>query len=157
MPLLLKKTPPEAMRWEKIELGPLAGNGEFEVRLKRPTWDDLMADADRYGDQTEFRLKTCVLDWRGVQGEDGVDVPFSWMAFQALCFAYPQVMIQVYDKVHFAYVGLTEDQQKNLPKPSGGESAGTAQIAPQSAETTAEQSKSISDSASSNDLQTPLA
>ena len=48
MPFVMPGKPADAMRWVPIQV---PGAGEFEVRLKRPTFADLMADADRFADR----------------------------------------------------------------------------------------------------------
>lgn len=119
MPFLIPQKQ-EPTRWVKISV---EGVGDFEVLLKRPTFADLMADADRFTDVTESRLKTCVLNWSGVtlpgsDGQDSTPATYSWDLFQAVCTVYPQIAISIYAHVYNLYAGLSESEEKKSATPS---------------------------------------
>lgn len=106
------------------------GNGRdrFHVQLRTPSYDDLLTHHVRstqyaLGSAQERmqidreRIDWCidfVENWRDVDGEDGVPVPFSKEHLQQLIVAHPRVMLSIVDAVEgLLSVDLTESQRGN--------------------------------------------
>ncbi len=105
----------ESRRWEKIDIG----NGEtFEVCLKKPTFGDVMIDSELPANYTKNRIETCVVDWRGVEGDDGKTVSFSLAGLDQICSAYPRVGTKIINIVSKMYLGLDGEELKNSNPPS---------------------------------------
>ena len=125
MAVKLKTVKPS--RWRTLALP----EGEsLDVLVKLPTWGDKLTahgfnvfgtDDDEpqlMGRLAEHRIKTTITDWRGVQDDAGKDVPFSFASLAGLCEQSTSLFYQLLNVATDAYVGLTEDSAKNLPKPS---------------------------------------
>lgn len=103
-------------RWETIDIG----NGEtFEICLKKPTFKHVMADSELPSDYTAERIKVCVVDWRGVETEDGKPVSFSIAGLDQMCSAYPFVGRRIIQKVQGLFLGLEAEERKNSEPLSG--------------------------------------
>lgn len=114
MGLTLKKVG-DNPTWHKIELD----GGSFEVQLGRPTHEALF---DAYmsrsgGSEALVRVESVVRDWRGVDGEDGKPLPYSYEKLCELVVAYPAIVHQLTGLVYAKSAGLTEEQEKNSVSP----------------------------------------
>ncbi len=102
--------------WRPITVG----EDSFEVRVKAATMGDRLADTEHLslsdstdGSWLENRLRSSIVDWRGVQSPDGKPIPFSWEALSALCTAKPAVLTQLVMRAHEAFREATETEAGN--------------------------------------------
>jgi len=115
--------PPDAT-WRKVT----SSAGEFEVLIRRPTYEEQGAEGSGDKPWILHRIETTVTDWRGVETEDQPNVPskpipFSRENLAALCQIDPAVFNQLLVYAHEAYRGLTADAGKNSEPPSSDSSA----------------------------------
>jgi hypothetical protein len=108
------------VRWATVKIP----GGEFEVGIRPPTFDEQVADLERFGQQLP-RLKRHVVDWRGLERrvvdttnpdahvETSQPWPFSWEDFRRLCGRHPGVLTQVAAEVGRVFRGLGEAEAGN--------------------------------------------
>lgn len=103
--------------WRKVDL---YGGQDIEVLVRRPEFLDQLAawSAQSRDEGWISRIKSTVIDWRGVLDESDQPVPFSFDMLQALLSQYPQATRQILDIVADMWITLAEDDSKNLPVPS---------------------------------------
>lgn len=99
--------------------------GEFEIAIRPPTFEDLCADNDRIEGVTRGRLESCVVNWRGLNQrvmdttdpnnhvESSQPIPFSIKDFFRLCTAHPLVFEGAAMAVNRMYRGLDPVSAKN--------------------------------------------
>lgn len=112
--------------WQRIDVPSV---GDFEVHIRRPTFEDLVADSDRYSGVARHRLEKHVIGWRGLKQKikrtdlpagtpeedcwQEQDLPFSFSHLQQLCTAYPVVYMQIAGTVNRTYRGLGDPEKGN--------------------------------------------
>ena len=109
-------------RWVTIEL---PGGKRLELKLRPPTFDEWLADAERIGGQQLHRLKTHVVDWRGV-GQRVVDttdpnnhverhqpVPYSFKDLRRLMGTHTAIAAQVAAAVNKLFRAMGETDAGN--------------------------------------------
>jgi hypothetical protein len=117
--------------WKKIDLG---GGDSIELGFSRPTLGDQLAalQATRSESVQAFRLRSQIIDWRGVSDPTGQPVPYSWEMLGELCRSYPNA---IWDII-LASKSKPETDLKNsgLPPLAGGTATeiGTATATPSS-------------------------
>lgn len=111
----------QPVRWVPIQLP----EGEFEIGIRPPTFEELCADSDGVRPNYSSRIERFVTDWRGIScpATDMTDpqnpvqtttpIPFSVGDLKRLCTQYPAVFTQVMNAVNRVYRGLDEGQAKN--------------------------------------------
>lgn len=105
-------------RFVEISLGK---GGQFELEMRTPSYDELIADAQQDADEClAARLDALVIGWRGVDGEDGKPIPFSQDAFRSLCREFPQVIFAAGAAANLYFNGITDDQKKTSSVPPEG-------------------------------------
>ncbi len=106
--------------WKTVE----TGTGDtFEICLKKPSVADIMRDFEVIENYTPLRIKASVVDWRGVETEDGKPVSFSEAGLAAMITAYPQAGMRIMRMVANLFLGLSGDDLKNSGTPSTQNSA----------------------------------
>jgi hypothetical protein len=135
----------DSTKWETIEIG----NGDtFEVCLKKPKFKHVMADSELPSDYTEERIKACVVDWRGVETEEGKPVSFSLAGLDQMCSAYPYAGRLIISKLQKLYLGLEAEERKNSEPLSGDTSTESGlQIVTSSGTNSSEESQPLEKSA----------
>lgn len=114
MPVRFPTTMPVPDRWVSIDLGPA---GSIEVHLLRPTWQQLMQDAEMIAGFVGMRIRNSVCDWRGVTDENDQPIPFSLAALETVCILYPAAAVQIAQQVGILYAGLPDSVEKNSDAP----------------------------------------
>lgn len=117
------KAPIKGATWETVEVAP---GDTLELLIDRPTFADVMEDAEVLSGFAERRMKKLILNWRGVQGEDGKEVPYTWETFQVMCMAYPALLGLAMVLVRSRYDRLGADESKNSEPRSEGSSSAAA-------------------------------
>jgi hypothetical protein len=118
---------PPADRWFTVEL---ESRGAIEIRLKRPTFEDLMHDAEMNHGYVAMRVKALVLDWRGVNSDQDPPqpVPYSWDMFKAVSQLHPKLFRDVAVEASKAFLGLDEGNEKNSDTPPVASSTVAANV-----------------------------
>ena len=114
--------PETAERWETIDLGEA---GAFEVRVRKPTWGDMLADSEAFTGYAERRMQVAIAEWRGLVDERGAAVPFSHAALVRLCEASPAVFQRLAALASRLFFSVGETERKNSVPPSSASTAGT--------------------------------
>ena len=131
---------PSPTRWVTADLG---GGNSLDLQFRRPSFGEMLQsdsyramartpdDAEVTATAAEFRLRTCVVGWRGVTDPDGNDVPFSWEAFQAAAGQSRLLLLSAMLEARRLFAPqLSEGERKNFDTPVLDSSA--AAMSPQS-------------------------
>ena len=121
-------------KWETVTFSA----GDFEVLVHHPSYAELALDQEAQitraldpasKTQTEIRLETVIVDWRGVSGGPKSNAPglkmieFNWDNVAAVCQKYPDLFRALCRIAHRVYSGITEDESGNSGRPASGPSA----------------------------------
>ncbi|MCK5604205.1 hypothetical protein KAR91_20120 [Candidatus Pacearchaeota archaeon] len=106
--------------WKPVKIS--GDPNEMEVLVKSPSSNARFLDedilttmlyTDPTGDFAKNRVKSTIVDWRGVLDNDDKPIPFSWENFEKFCVHFPKHAKVIFNYAGEAYRGLTEDQAKN--------------------------------------------
>lgn len=116
MSVKLKTQSAPADTWKKIDL---YGGQDIEVAIRKPVFRDQLRAWSANDSATGWghRVRSTVVDWRGVLDDKDQPVPFSHENLELLLGQYPQASHQLLDAVADAWVTIPEDEEKNLPQP----------------------------------------
>ncbi len=99
--------------------------GSFSILVRRPTYDELLADmADDTPRYMERRLGL-ITGWEGMEDPQGNPIPYDLAKFKALCELYPQSFRQFLTAVNQRFRGEVGGPEKNSGTVSGNFSADT--------------------------------
>lgn len=96
-------------KWIPITLG---SDGDFEILVRRPSYQQL-TEALTAENRPDYRIRSSVVDWRGLTDAEDKPIPFSQPALQGVCEAYPQSLFAILDAVNRAFQGFPEADAKN--------------------------------------------
>lgn len=96
-------------KWVPITLGE---DGDFEILVRRPTYRQL-TEVLTVENMPDYRIRTAVVDWRGLVDTDEKPIPFSHSALQGVCEAYPSCLFAILGEAHRAFQGFPEADAKN--------------------------------------------
>lgn len=109
------------VRSEPVSLGDA---GEFHVTVKAPTYEELIADSNRFTGYIEDRIKTTIIGWAGLTQDvekDGAtveeEIPFTWENVKKVCQLYPAAYRRIVAIANACYSG--GDTAKNSASASG--------------------------------------
>lgn len=96
------------------------GDETFEIEIKPPSLADRLADTELLslrskedGSWLTHRVKTTVVGWSNLLGENDEPIPFSWDNLAALCEQFEEVCPQLIALAHEAYRPLSTGDRKN--------------------------------------------
>ena len=106
--------------WETVDLG---HGASVDFLVRRPTAEQVI---NEYGSRAAadddvgacsaaavHRLRSTLIDWRGVTDEAGRAVPFNGEALHQLIEQYPLSIHRLMRLANLAFAGLSGDEQKN--------------------------------------------
>ena len=102
-------------QWKKVK----CSAGEFELLLRRPSYDEALEDVVSFGPRAlAKRMEHTIVDWRGIETRDGKPVPFSPKNLSALIERATDSLYLIADAVSSVYYGTTTEQdEKNFVSP----------------------------------------
>lgn len=121
MSVVISLSDERAEKWVPIKLP----QGEFEIAIRPPTFEELCQDAERYAGAQMARLERSVVNWRGLHRrvmdttdpankvEKSEPLPYSFADLKRLCGQHRSVFSQVVAAVNRVWRGLDEDESKN--------------------------------------------